>query len=151
MMNTTYHYTECGLDNIYLLNGFKFIETPRGKAVSIRDVDGLHKAIGLQLVTLKKDFSADDVNFLRNEMLMSQKTLATLLGVSEQAIQRWEKGKTRIPKPSESLLRLLYRDHVKDKEGKIANILKQIAHLEEEMEETKLLFKETKNGWQSAA
>jgi putative transcriptional regulator len=41
-----YHYTECGLDNIYLLNGFDPVETPRGKGVTIRNIDGLHRAIG---------------------------------------------------------------------------------------------------------
>lgn len=90
---TTYHYTECGLNNIYLVNGYKFIETPRGKSVSINDIDGLHKAIGLLLVTSKKDLSGEEIRFLRLELLMSQNTLAKLLGVSEQAIRRWEKGK----------------------------------------------------------
>ncbi|HEX4839910.1 MAG TPA: helix-turn-helix domain-containing protein [Rhabdochlamydiaceae bacterium] len=88
-----YHYTECGLNNIYLLNGYKFIQTSRGKAVSIKDIDGLHKAIGLFLATAKKDLSGDEIRFLRHELLLSQLTLARLLGVSEQAVHRWEKGK----------------------------------------------------------
>ena len=120
-MNNSYHYTECGLSNIHLLNGFKFIETPRGKSVSINDIDGLHKAIGLSLVTSKKDLSGEEIRFLRNELLMSQSSLARLLGVSEQAIRRWENGKADIPKPSESLLRLLYSEHVLDK-GEISRM-----------------------------
>jgi hypothetical protein len=70
-MITPYHYTECGLNNIYLLNGLDFIETSRGRAISIKDIDGLHKAIGLFLVTSKKDFSDDELRFLRHEMLIS--------------------------------------------------------------------------------
>ena len=50
-----YHYSECGLDNIYLYNGFEFVETPRGRAVNIRDIEGLHRAIGLILVRDKKN------------------------------------------------------------------------------------------------
>jgi len=151
MTNTPYHYTECGLDNIYLVNGFRFIETPRGKSVSINDVDGLHKAIGLCLVKSQKDFSGEEVCFLRHEMLMSQRTLANLLGISEQAIRRWENGQTQIPKPSESLLRLLYQEHVNDQSGRIASTLRRIANLEEKIndEHHLLCFKDTENGWQT--
>lgn len=149
MSEAHYHYTECGLSNIYLVNGYKSIETPRGIAISIHDIDGLHKAIGLFLVAFKKDLSGEEVRFLRHEMLMSQSTLAKLLGMSEQAIRRWETGKVHIPKPSESLLRLLYREHINDKDGKISAMLKKIADLEENNDE--LLFKDTAKGWQTAA
>ncbi len=89
---TKYHYTECGLNNIYLLNGYKFIQTSRGKAVSIHDLDGLHKAIGLFLVSSKKELSGEQLRFLRKELLKSPTALAKLLGVSLATIQRWEKG-----------------------------------------------------------
>ena len=99
MSENFYHYTECGLSNIYLINGYKIIETNQGKAVSINDIDGLHKAIGMLLVSSKKDFLGDEIRFIRHEMLMSQDTLAHLLGVSEQTIRRWENDKINIPKP----------------------------------------------------
>lgn len=151
MANEHYHYTESGLDNIYLMNGFRFIDTPRGKAVSFHDVDGLHKAIGLALVHSKKDLSGKEVRFLRHEMLMSQYTLGQLLGLSERAMSRWESGETvNVPKPSESLLRLLYQEHVSDRSGKIVAILKRIAELEEEINDGPILFKDTANGWFAA-
>lgn len=145
-----YHYTECGLPNIFLLNGYKVIETARGRSVSVTDMDGLHRAIGLLLVTSKKDLSGEEIRFLRHELLMSQSTLGRLLGVSEQAIRRWENGKINIPKPSESLLRLLYREHIHDREGMISSILKEIANLEEVIDH-QLHFKATRKGWESAA
>jgi DNA-binding transcriptional regulator YiaG len=151
MTDSIYHYTECGLNNIYLLNGYQFIDTPRGKAVSIKNIDGLHRAIGLFLVASKKDLSGDDLRFLRHEMLMSQSTLSRLFGVSEQAIRRWEKGTISIPKAPESLLRLLFREHAHDQDGKISEILKEIAALEEMSDSHKILFKDTFKGWQSAA
>ncbi len=109
-MNNFYHYTECGLSNIFLKKGYQSIETPRGKSISISDVDGLHKAIGLLLVISKKGLSGEEIRFLRHELLLSQKALSRLLGVSEQAIRHWENGKIKIPKLSESLLRFLYSD-----------------------------------------
>jgi putative transcriptional regulator len=150
-MTNFYHYTECGLSNIFLVNGYKFIETPRGKSVSISDVDGLHKAIGFWLVSSKKDLSGDEIRFLRHELLMSQNTLSRLLGVSEQAIRRWENGKIKIPKPSESLLRLLYREHIHDHDGQISSVLKKIADLEEAINDDELHFKTTSKGWRQSA
>ncbi len=151
MVTPPYYYTECGLNNIYLLNGYKVIDTPRGKSISINDLDGLHKAIGIFLVTSKKDLSGEEVRFLRHELLLSQDALARLLGVSEQAIRRWENGKIDIPKPSESLLRLLYRENVHDRDGKVSTMLKKIADLEDQMNSHDLLFKDTRKGWQPAA
>lgn len=150
-MNTLpYHYAECGLDNVYLSNGFHFKGIARGRAISIHDIDGLHKAIGMHLVISRKDLSKEEIRFLRDEMLMSQTTLGRLLGVSEQAIRRWERGKTTIPKPTECLLRLLYREHVDDQNGKIASLLKEIADLEDLIHDRPILFVDTKQGWQSA-
>ncbi len=43
----TYHYTECGLNNIYLINGFKINKLQDGnEEIFIQDLHGLHKAIG---------------------------------------------------------------------------------------------------------
>lgn len=78
---------------------------------------------------------------------MSQSTLATF----EQAIRRWEKGTVRIPKPSESLLRLLYREHIHDQNGKISKMLRTIANLEEKANNDHILFEDTQKGWQTAA
>ena len=146
-----YHYVECGLDNVYLSNGFKFMETSEGTAVSFHDIDGLHKAIGLHLVTHKKNLIYKEIRFLREEMLMSQSLLASLLGISEQAIHRWETGKTHIPKPSENLLRLLYRAQVSNQNDNISKLLKEIANLEDKINKNTILFVDTKQGWQPAA
>ena len=38
-----YHYTECGLQNVWLTNGYDVCEVDGEKAVSISDVDELHE------------------------------------------------------------------------------------------------------------
>ena len=131
--HTEYHYLESGLDYIYLANGFDYSDGPRGRQVTIQNIDGLHRAIGRMLVETKKNLTGKEIRFLRHEMLMSQATLAKLLEMSEQAVARWEKGKTGVPKPAESLIRLLYREHMKgDASGKseIRRNLERIADLE---------------------
>src|SRR5216683_6433207 len=115
MSDNNYHYKECGLDNIYLANGFAFVERPSGREVRIKDIEGLHEAIGKTLINEKRDLSGKEIKFLRQEMLMSQALLAKLLDVAEQTVHRWEANKTDIPRAAETLIRVLYREHIKDK------------------------------------
>jgi hypothetical protein len=37
-----YHYTRCGLDYVYLLNGYEVRETAHGRGLAIEDGDDLH-------------------------------------------------------------------------------------------------------------
>jgi putative transcriptional regulator len=135
MTDQMYHYTESGLDHVYLANGYEFVEAPGGRAVRISDIDGLHEAIGRTLITDKKNLSGKEIRFLRHEMLMSQAKLAKLLEVGEQTVHRWEKGKAEIPKPAEALIRLLYRDHIKDKGvSSIRRCLERLADLEDALD-----------------
>lgn len=102
------HYKECGLDNVYLLNGFNVEEYEGEEYVSIADSDGLNKAIGLFIVMHRKAPSGREIRFLRNEMDMSQAQLADILGVSDQSVARWEKGESETPGPAILALRVLF-------------------------------------------
>lgn len=148
--NESYQYIECGLTNVYLVNGYRFVDSPTGRQVIITEIDGLHEAIGRLLLHEKKDLSGDEIRFLRHEMLMSQVVLARLLDVSEQAINRWERGKNSIPKPAESLIRLLYAEHIKEDTSEIQKILRRIADLEEGLDD-ELMLQETDQEWKLAA
>jgi DNA-binding transcriptional regulator YiaG len=124
-----YRYTESGLDNVYLENGFHY----ENGDVQIDDIDGLHRAIGEFLITHKKDLSGKEIRFLRQEMLLSQSILARLIGVSERAVIRWEKaGPGQVPSPAEAAVRMLYRDVINEdgKSGTMRRMLKQIADME---------------------
>lgn len=63
-----YHYTSCGLDDVYLLSGYEIEQTPYGQGVSIKNADDLHTAIGMYLVSGKKLLSGKEVRFLRHQM-----------------------------------------------------------------------------------
>src|SRR5437870_2991651 len=45
-----YHYIASGLDNVFLTSGVSINETPYGTMVSIENLNGLHRAIGLHIV-----------------------------------------------------------------------------------------------------
>lgn len=143
-----YHYTECGLENVYLVNGFHFLDG----CVQIDDIDSLHRAIGEILINCRKKLSGKEVKFLRTEMLMSQSTLARLLGVSDRAVIRWEKaGAGQVPSTAEASIRMLYRDFISDdgKSGTMRRMLKKIADMENEMQRM-ALSKPNKARWRPA-
>ena len=136
MSDEKYHYTECGLDYVYLLNGFETVETPQGEAISIRNIDALHRAIGEFLCDQDAALAGKEIRFLRGEMGMSQRTFAHLFSVEERTVSRWETGETDMPKQSDVLLRLLYEEHANLGNGSIKDILEKIADLEDEIDRT---------------
>jgi len=149
MANGEYHYTESGLDSVYLVNGYKIVETPDGRGIVIQDLDGLHEAIGRILATEKKRLNGKEVRFLRTEMLLSQYVLAKLLHVNEQTVARWEKARCKISGPADATLRLLYLEHIGGDE-KISDLLRDIADLEDDIDRS-CRFEETSSGWDLAA
>lgn len=124
MQETAYHYKECGLDDIYLLNGFKWHETPYGRGVSIENIDALHLAIGEHLIKYRKALSPKDFRFLRKNMDLTQDNLGKKIGVTGQTIARYEKGETEIPGPSDRLVRVVYAFHLLPPETKLEMVEK---------------------------
>ena len=55
MRSQPYQYRHCGLENVYLVNGYTIKDSPYGEAISIHDMDGLHRAIGMYLVRERVD------------------------------------------------------------------------------------------------
>ena len=94
-----YHYTESGLGNVWLASGFRIVKSERGESLVIEDIEGLHVAIGRGVVEEEKKLTGPEIRFLRTELLLSQNALSQLLGVTEQTVARWEKGKIPIPSP----------------------------------------------------
>lgn len=104
-----YHYTGCGLDNVWLENGYKEWNTPYGKGVSVEDADSLHKLLATDVAKKEGPLSKKEFRFLRNMLCLSQKNLAEMVGVSEQAVSLWERyGK--FPKVQDAVIRTLVLD-----------------------------------------
>ena len=144
-----YHYTECGLPSVWLVNGFKRHQTPYGEAMIIENVDDLHRAIGMYLVRWKAHLTGAEFRYLRKELGLSQSRLAsTYFGNDAQSIALWEK-RSRVPKWADRFLRAIYREH---KEGN-AQIQELVARLNDldRHEHERQLFKETSAGWTAAA
>src|SRR5262249_23089815 len=103
------HYTQCGLDDVFLVNGFTREEVDGEEYITIQDIDGLWAAIGLHLVMTKKVLAPKEIRFLREHMDYTQAELGKLMRVSDQTVARWEKGTTdAFQGPADSLLRVLF-------------------------------------------
>ncbi len=109
-----FHYTACGLDDVWLLNGFSVVHTPYGDGVAVEDSDGLHRVLAHVIVTDKRPVAAWELRFLRKHMGLSQNGLAQLLGSSDQRVARWEKRQSGIDPAAERLVRLLVLNWLKE-------------------------------------
>ena len=144
-VNGTYQYRESGLDNVYLVNGFDYVETAGGRNIIIQDIDGLHEAIGRFLINERKVLSGNEIRFLRHELDMSQDTLAGILDVTEQTVRRWEQNKLSIPRAADAILRSIYAEKIGGNKT-ISDILKRISDIEDEMDRA-LVFEEANDKW----
>lgn len=146
-----YHYTESGLDNVYLLNGYETVETPRGVGVMITDVEGLHRAIGDILTRERKSLSGREFRFLRHEINLTQQNLSALLGVDVQTVGRWEREETEIPGPAQGLIRLLYQEKANGN-LQISEPLERLAELDELISaDEEITLDNTPSGWRPVA
>lgn len=142
-----YHYTACGLDNIYLKNGYQQKETPSGATTAIHDMDSLHKAIAKGVVAKEACLTPKEFRFLRGELDLSQKMLGVLFDKTDQMIAKWEKAETKIPLLADKAIRDLYMERIG--EGVIAHLLETLSQLDRKDCEMKLELEETENGWMS--
>ena len=128
-----YHYKECGLDNVQLVNGYEITVDPvYGECISIEDGRGLHELLGMTIANQPAALSSAEFTFLRKLMNQSQATLALFFGVSEQTIARYEKGQAKIPRTTDVCLRALYLD-ARNRSGRVPELLKKVAELEAEL------------------
>ena len=142
-----YHYTESGLRNIWLANGYKMHETPHGKGIAFGNVEGLHREIGRWLCAYRPRLTGAEFRFLRHELDLSQAALAGLLGNDAQSVALWEKGKVKVPAWADRLTRALYREHMGEN-VKIRKLIETVAELETKRPQAvRFEARETRKGW----
>jgi transcriptional regulator with XRE-family HTH domain len=112
LLDKLYHLKGMGLPNIYLCNGVS-IEKDRdyGKLVTIEDIPGVCRAIGLHVVSKADAMTGAELRFLRKQMKLTQEALAQRLRVNVQTVANYEKGKTGMG-AGEMAVRAVYVLHV---------------------------------------
>ena len=111
-----YHYTDGGLRNVWLVNGYEVRQTPFGEGVVIHDLDGLTRVICLTLAEKPGPLTGLELRYIRSAgMLLSQPALGKLIGVDGQTVARWEKS-GRVPRIADKTVRLHYLAHAQGDE-----------------------------------
>ncbi|TAD88732.1 MAG: transcriptional regulator [Alphaproteobacteria bacterium] len=102
-----YHYTQCGLPNVWL-DGLTTTTTDDGEELTmIPAVKRLHKALAEAIIARPGSLSGAELRFLRTEMRKTQANLAPLVSKDVQTIGRWERGETAIDRNADAVIRLL--------------------------------------------
>ena len=142
-----YHYTECGLVNVWLANGYNEKKTAYGKAVSIDDADGLHCVLAMAVVNKQGRVTGKELRFLRVLLEMSQAGLAELLGATEQSVSLWERT-GRVPKPIDAMVRMLVLERLKKDTSHVRRVIDRI-NAAEGLTRRRIVASEKRNKWTS--
>ena len=140
-----YHYTDGGLRNVWLANGYQIKKTPFGEGVSFHNLEGLTRTICVALTRKAGLLTRAEFRYIRNAgMLLSQPALGTLMGIDGQSIARWEKN-SKVPRWADKLVRLLYAAQAEGNEpiAKAVERIKTVERLVKQM----IVVKESRGQW----
>lgn len=105
----SYHYKECGLNNVYLKNSVVLYTCSCGEElIQIPTIERLHDAIAYDVLQKRTLLIADEFRFLRKWVGLTAESLAATLGFKKrQTISRYENGREPINAASDHAMRLL--------------------------------------------
>ena len=107
MSEIKHHYTESGLQNVYIRGIAIEIDDDGDEIITIPLVNQLHAVISLGIVSHPKGMSGDELRFLRTEMSLTQAELAVTVHHDKQSIGRWERGDGVLDSSAETVIRRL--------------------------------------------
>jgi len=148
-MSEDYHYTGCGLDNVWLRNGYRIAEDVYGQSVSIDNLPGLHHTIASLLVNKAAPLTGAELRFLRIELDLSQRRLGELLGRDAQTVALWEKGQSPVPEVVDYLIRHIYKQAIGERSVYVEEV-ERLRALDQQDYERQLILQESGAGWQTA-
>lgn len=151
-MTEVYHYTGCGLDYVYLLDGYDVKETRHGKGVAIKDIAELHEAIALDVVSRPDPLRGQEVKFLRSMLRLSQAGIARVLRQQRGCVARWEADREKdIPGAADSALRMFYALKAGRHElaERLVDVLTELDELEHQVPTNREVasFRDGDGGW----
>jgi DNA-binding transcriptional regulator YiaG len=140
-----YHYTDGGLRNVWLANGYEIKKTPFGEGVTFHNLDGLTESICIALTNKAGVLTGSEFRYIRSAgMLLSQPALGKLMGIDGQSVARWEKT-SKVPRWADKLVRLLYTAQAEGNEP-IAKAVERIKTVERLVKQ-RIVVKESRGQW----
>lgn len=147
-----YHYTECGLDNVFLMSGVTLgVEPGYGETFAIENMAGLHRAIADSLIYQARTLNGAEFRFLRLELDLSQRRLAEMLSTNEQSVAKWEKAREKpvANRSADRLLRLIFANSRRDSTSELARLFEVITETDTSMDDEQIQLELDPDGWHS--
>ena len=140
-----YHYTDGGLRNVWLANGYEIKKTPFGEGVAFHNLDGLTESICIALTKKAGLLTGAEFRYIRSAgMLLSQPSLGKLMGIDGQSVARWEKT-GKVPKWADKLVRLMYLAQAQGNEP-ISSAVERVKTVERLVKQ-RIVVKESRGQW----
>ena len=102
-----YHYTECGLDDVFIADLPVVIDHHEEETIAIPYINDLHRAIARLIVESPTTMTGKRLRFLRTEMGLTMAELGRIVHKDHQTIGRWERSENPIDANAEAVLRLI--------------------------------------------
>jgi putative transcriptional regulator len=140
-----YQYTDGGLRNVWLANGYEIKKTPFGEGVAFHNLDGLTTSICIALTKKAGVLTGSEFRYIRSAgMLLSQPALGKLLGIDGQSVARWEKT-GKVPKWADKLVRLVFLAQAQGNEP-ISSAVERVKTVERLVKQ-RIVVKESRGQW----
>ncbi|TXL80415.1 helix-turn-helix domain-containing protein [Vineibacter terrae] len=146
-----FHYTQCGLDNVWLRNGYEAEETEYGPGFKIDRADDLHRAIARSIVNDNRPLRGQEVRFLRVMLHLSQEHMAKLLGIDRATVIRWEKARDKTLNVMQDIaVRTTYASRI-DGASFVLSVIKELQEADERDhgDACRAVFEADNRGWQN--
>lgn len=107
--NQRYRYLESGLKTVWLEGVTVYdCNACKERYTEISNIDLLHRFIARTIVEKRFALVGPEFRFLRKQMRLKSREIASFLGVTLTTISRWETGAERIGAANDRLMRSLY-------------------------------------------
>lgn len=144
-----FHYTQCGLDDVYLEGGVQVEETPYGEAFSVEHANELHEAIAKSIINDARPLRGQEARFLRVMLHLSQEAMARALGVDRATIIRWERAREKaLSTMQDTAVRTTYASRAATDEFMVS-VIKELQDADEKAhgDAYRQVFESSNHGW----
>lgn len=107
--NRQYHYTECGLPNVYIY-GITQYDCPDCDEVFVKipKIKLLHKSIAKAIIMKEESLSGAEIKFLRKELKEKAVDFAAAISITPETLSRFENDKKDAGASIDKLIRMTY-------------------------------------------
>jgi len=104
-------FAEGGLQNVWLINGYRIKETRNGRSIIVHQPQGLKRVICSALCVKSVPLSGAEFRYLCRELHITSAVLCRRLALTESQLQDWETA-SQVPRHADTFIRIMYAVHL---------------------------------------